>query len=249
VVNAGGVVDIVGSGLYDRFTVKQAVTVKADPGVVAAIDVPVSGTGITVNAASTDLVTLKGLTLHGNGGTGVGFQINSVGRITVEDCFSRNFAYGIVFVPSTASDLKVTGGAFDGSNTALYLASGSSHAAIDHTIVYGEAGNGTVSSNQGAITSATLVTTVTNSLITGGPGGLVQNGVAASSGTTVLENDVISQFGDGAALLVFATAYISSCTFTENFVGVEVLSGTAFTRQNNTITDSNFGTLTPFSAQ
>jgi len=86
-------------------------------------------------------------------------------------------------------------------------------------------------------------------LITGGPGDLVQNGVVASSGTTVLENDVISQFGDGAALLVFATAYISSCTFTENFVGVEVLSGTAFTRQNNTITDSNFGTLTPFSAQ
>jgi len=32
--------------------------------------------------------------------------------------------------------------------------------AIDHTIVYGEARNGIVSANQGAITAATLVTTV-----------------------------------------------------------------------------------------
>ncbi len=246
VVSSAGVVDIVSSGTYDRFTVTGPVTVKADPGVVAIIDVPASATGITVNAGSSDHVTLKGLRLHGNGASGVGFQINSVGRISIEDCVSRNFAYGLSFVPATASDLKVTGGTFDGSNTGLYLAASNAHAAIDRATIYGEGDGTLVSVNSGAINSATLLTTVSNSFITRGPGGLAQNGVVANGGTVVLENDVISDFFDGAALEAFATAYVSGCAMSENFVDVDV-QGTVYSRQNNTMLDGVFGTLTPFS--
>jgi hypothetical protein len=238
-VTAGGIVEILNSGSYDRFTVTAAVTVKADPGVVANIDVPVSGTGVTVNAGSSDEVTLLGLRLHGNGGTGVGFQINSVGRITVENCISRNFAYGLSFLPSTASDLKIEGGTFEGSNTALYIVAANAHAAISHTTVY-----------LGGINAAASVVAVTDSLITAGPGSSPVNGITVNSGTAVLENDVISEFLDGAGVEVFATAYISGCTITENLAGVAVESGTGFTRQNNTIIANNFnvlGTLTPFS--
>lgn len=44
VVAAGGVVDVIASGMYDNFTVTKAVTVKVDAGVVGAIDVVGSGT-------------------------------------------------------------------------------------------------------------------------------------------------------------------------------------------------------------
>lgn len=249
VANAGGVVEIIASGTYDRFTVTSSVTVKADPEVVATIDVAASGTGVTVNAGSSDLVTFRNLRLHGNGASGVGFQINSVGRISVEDCVSANFAYGLSFVPTTASDLKITGGTFDGSNTGLYLVAPSAHAAIDHATIYGEGSGLNISAGSGAINTSTLTTTVTNSLITRGPAGRVQNGVVVNGGTAVLENDVISEFGDGAAVETFATVYLSGCTFSASLVDVEILAGVAFTRGNNTMLDGVFGgTLTPFSA-
>jgi hypothetical protein len=56
VVVPGGVVNIVGSGTYDTFTIAKAVTVQAEPGVVATISVPTSGKDITVNAASTSML-------------------------------------------------------------------------------------------------------------------------------------------------------------------------------------------------
>lgn len=246
-VTPGGVVDIIASGSYDRFLVTGSVTVKADPGVVATIDVAASGTGVTVTAGSSDLVTLRNLRLHGNGATGVGFQINSVGRISVEDCVSRNFAYGLSFVPAAGGDLKINGGTFDGGNTGLYLVAPSAHVAIDRATIYGEGSGGSVSSNSGAINTSTAITTVTNSLITRGPGSLAQNGIVVNGGTAVLENDVISMFADGAGLQVFATAYLSGCTMSGNFFDVGVTGGVAFTRGNNTLLDT-VDTLTPFSA-
>ena len=244
VVSAGGVVVIVGSGSYDTFTITNAVTVTAEPGVVATIDVPASGTGITVNAALTDDVTIKGLTLHGNGGTGVGFQVNTVGKLTLEDCISRNFAYGLAFVPTTFSQLVVIGGVFEGSNTGLYIVANNSQAAVDRVSVIGGAGHA-------GIDGAALILTVTNSSITddGGSGPNSGEGVQIDGGTVLLENDVISHYVSGVRN--FSTVYLSGCNITQNVQGVYDFSGATFSRLNNTIVGNGtdvVGTLKSFLA-
>jgi len=241
VVPAGGVVEIVGSGTYDTFVVTSALTVKVDPDVVATINVPASGTGITVNAASTDHVTLKGLTLQGTGGTGIGIQINSAGRTTVEDCVSRNLHWGLGFTPSAASQLKVTGGSYEGSDTgiftrAVFQAPGS-NVAIDGVNVYGSSSNAAIAADSDTVT-------ITHSMVTGDG---AFTGIAVNQGTSVLENDAVSGYATGVA--VGSEGFISSCTITGNNVGV-MANGFTHSRVDNTIVANGQnvnGTMTPFS--
>lgn len=243
-VAAAGAVEIVGRGTYDTFTITKAITVEAEPGAVAVIEVPSSGTGITVSAASTEVVNLRRLILNGTGGTGVGFQIGSAGRIVVEDCVSRNFAYGLGFGPVGPSDLKISGGTFEGSNTAIYIAgTGDVVAVVDAVTVYG----GTYA----GIEASAAKTTITHSFVTGD--GARGNGILSNSGTVVLEHDVVSRWSVGVfAGFSGAVTYLSSCTITDNGEGVEA-SNITYSRGNNTIVANDFGnlfgTLTPFSAQ
>ncbi|MFI5093881.1 MAG: hypothetical protein ACHQIK_10610 [Candidatus Acidiferrales bacterium] len=243
VVPVGGVVEIVGSGTYDSFVVTTALTVRVDPGVVATINVPTSGTGITVNAASTDHVTLRGLTLQGSGGSGTGIQINSAGRTTVEDCVSRNLHWGLGFTPSAASQLKITGGSYEGSDTAIFtravLQAPGSNVAIDGVNVYGSSGNAAIAADSDTVT-------ITHSMVTGDG---ASTGIAVNGGSAVLENDVVSGYATGVA--VGSEVFMSSCTITGNNVGV-IANGFTHSRVNNTIVANGQnvnGTMTPFSPQ
>jgi hypothetical protein len=241
VVGAGGVVDIVGSGTYDTFTITKSVTVEAEPGVVAAISIPSSGKGITVSAASTDQVALKDLTLQGSDGTGVGVQINSAGRIIVEDCVSQHAAYGLAFSGSGAGFLKVTGGSFEGSDTGIFVVNGNANAAIDRVSVYG-------GDNHAGIDIAAANVAITRSLVTGEGG---PEGLRLFSGTVVLEDDTVSGYSTGVSMSN-ATAYLSSCTITHNSNFGVTANATTFTRSNNTVIANGTnvsGTLTPFSPQ
>src|SRR5262249_34706657 len=75
-VSAGGEVVVVDSGGYGPVTVTKAVTIVSPPGIYAGISV-MSGSGITVNAGATDLVTLRGLSINGLGGND-GVTVSSV---------------------------------------------------------------------------------------------------------------------------------------------------------------------------
>jgi hypothetical protein len=73
VVSPGSTIDIIASGTYDSFTATNAITVQADPGVTATIDVlpiPTGGTSITINAPGANVV-LRGLTVTVAGGDGI----------------------------------------------------------------------------------------------------------------------------------------------------------------------------------
>jgi len=189
VVSAGGVVDIVSSGVYDAFTVSHAVTVKADLGITPTINVlSTTGVGISISAGSTDDVTISGLTLRGPGTNATGININSGRLVTVENCDIREFAYGLAFIPTSGNtEFKVSGGTYSGSNTGIYTATSFGNAVVDGVTVYG---------GQAGIETAALYVTITNSRITAGTGpGLY--GVLTSSGTAVLEGNVISRYVAG----------------------------------------------------
>jgi hypothetical protein len=248
VVAPGGIVDIAASGIYDTFAVTTSVTVTTDPGVVATISVPASGTGIHVNAASTDVVALKGLTLLGSA-SGTGISIKSAGTVTVEDCDSRNFFHALEYVASVAGTLKVEGGTFAGTvDTSIFLCCNSGptmNIAIDGAHILGGPFAG--------INVDAAFVAVTHTWLTGDPGcgGNGNHGIYVVHGTAVVENDVIS--GHCVGITVADTACISSNTITGNTVGIWNFGGTAFTRGNNTV--ENNGTnlagtpLTGYSGQ
>ncbi len=87
-LNPGGEVIVLDSGGYGPVTITQAVTIEAPAGVTAFIHPP-SGDAITINAASADVVVLRGLVL--NGGPGNGIQVNSVGSLSVQNCSINGF--------------------------------------------------------------------------------------------------------------------------------------------------------------
>ena len=242
VVGPAGDVDVIGSGIYDTFTISRSVTVEAEPGVVATIEVGSSGTGITVVAGPNDVVTLRNLNLRGTGGTGVGIQITTGGLFTIEDCVSQNFFHGLDYTANTSGNLSVKGGSYEGADTSIFLccAFGARYTAvIDGVHVYG-GGFAGINADGAAIT-------ITHSILTGSV--TRSFGINVDHGTTVMENDVISAYADG--IFIDGTAFISSCTITENSqAGIQIGLGTAFSRGNNTVLGNSInvagGTLTPF---
>lgn len=228
--------------MYDIFTITRSVTVEAEPGVLATIDTAgTTSPGITVAAGSTDVVTLRNLTLHSPGG-GVGIQITSGGLITVEDCVNQNFFHALDYTANASGHLSVKGGSYEGSDTGIFLccASGPSYtAAIDGVHIYGGDARG--------INADGTHIAVTRSFLTGpGPAPASGPGILVAHGTAVIENNSISGYQVGVEVL--DKAFLSSNTITGNSVGV-VNNATAFSRRNNTIAANRTnvsGTLTPF---
>jgi Right handed beta helix region len=244
IVASGGEVDIVGSGVCDNFTINKAVTVAAEPGVLASFDVPPSSNGITIATSGTDIVTLRRLNLHGQGG-GNGVWFGSSGEVSVEDCVIGNFSTGITFVPSAAASLTVKGGFFDSNikaiNVCCATTGGAANVIIDGIKV--ELGSFGVTANA-------VKTTITRSSFSSG----FAQAINVPAGTAILENNVISNYASGVFVTAAGTVYLSSNTITGNSVGVDVIATTnAFSRGNNTIVANGVldvnGTLNPFSPQ
>ena len=245
VVNAGGQVSIVGSGTYDNFTVTKAVTVTAEPGVVATLDVPANGNGVTISAGATDRVVIRGLNLNAQA-FGLGITVNSAGEVSLENCVSRNFYHALNFVPSAAASLTVKGGIYDGTDTSIFICCAAGGTAANVVIDGVTVKNGGYA---GINVDGTLVS-VTNSSLSGpGPSSL-SRGIFAIHGTAVIENDVISNYNYGVE--VTSTAYLSANTISGNSYGV-LAYGTTYTRGDNTIEGNSVanvnGTMTSFGGQ
>jgi hypothetical protein len=109
---AGGEIQTLDSGNFAFGTgtvvIPNAITISDASG--SGASVLVSGTnGITIAAGATDVVNLRGLTIDGsNTGTGSGIQINSAGRVNIEDCVIQGFGptagtAGIIVTPNSGT--------------------------------------------------------------------------------------------------------------------------------------------------
>jgi hypothetical protein len=96
-----------GAETVGPLVIGKAITISDGNG--GGANILVSGTnGITINAGATDVVNLRGLTIDGsNTGTGYGIQINSAGRVNIENCVIQGFgpsaSGGITVVPSSGT--------------------------------------------------------------------------------------------------------------------------------------------------
>jgi parallel beta helix pectate lyase-like protein len=249
-----GAVVIVGSGIYDTFTITKAVSVEAEPGVVALIPLTTGAIGVTINADATDTVAVKGLSFRAPGAANAtGIQANTGGSIVLENCDSRDVHFGAVLNSTTAA-FKVQGGVYEATDTGLFIRAGTNNVSIDGVKIYGTSSNA-------AVDAVGQKITITHSVLAGsGTGGFAPGVWVKGSQTVVLENNVISGYGPGvqvgAGLGGTATVFLSNNTITNNSTGIVVGSpsfpGKAFTRGNNTFaangTDVS-GALTSFAAK
>jgi hypothetical protein len=117
-----GEVIVLDSGGYGSVTIAQAVSIIAPPGVYAGISV-FGGDGVTIAAGPTDKVTLRGLTINGQGGNR-GIVVTSGLEVNIEQCIVANLGTaGIQINGGTSIHVRssvVRGSGGDG----LYVAAG-----------------------------------------------------------------------------------------------------------------------------
>ena len=108
---SGGELIVLDSGGYGAFTVTQAVTIEAAPGVYAGVTVS-SGDGAYINASSSDRIVIRGLTFNGLGVANSAISFTGGGaELFVENCVIDGFAnYGIIaFLNIRISDTVIRG--------------------------------------------------------------------------------------------------------------------------------------------
>jgi parallel beta helix pectate lyase-like protein len=216
-VDSGGEIIILDSANYNPVTINKPVTIVAT-GVQAEIEV-ISGDGITVTAGASDVVILRGLTIHGLGGA-KGLNFTAGAALHVESCVISGFgstgilatASGQLFVKDTISRENFFG-----------LNSTAGNLSIDHARLEGNSSVGLFV--QGGKAS------IRDSVASGNGNGIV----AQNSGTQVnVESCLVANNFGGIASTTSATVRVSNSTVTNNNTG---LVNNAFmeTRGNNTV--------------
>src|ERR1019366_9298556 len=94
--NASGEIDVLDPAGYGALTITKAISIVNDGVGTAGVIVPSAGTGIIINAGTSDAVSLRGLSVEGGGVGQTGIQFNSGASLTVENCVIRHVTqYGI----------------------------------------------------------------------------------------------------------------------------------------------------------
>lgn len=263
VTKPGGEIVPLTSGGYGSVTITQSVQIAAPFGVYAAITAA-SGNAITVNAAATDTVVLKGLAINGLGTGNRGISATSFKALYVENCVVSGFAgIGVIADYSTGAspgsvsikDTIVRNNADTGLYFRATYASTQMPISIDTTRSEGNGQHGLLVTNSA---KATISRTVTS--FNGNSGFYVLNDTFLFKAEINCDGCVASNNGN-AGFAVFATTpgtvttmRVARSSATDNVSGFsqtlslsgnstfESLSGTNLVRGNTTNT---IGTITP----
>jgi hypothetical protein len=104
---ANGQINVLDPGSYGAVTITKSITIDAS-GNFAGVLTTLGSSGIIVNALSTDVVVLRGLTIDGAGTGGNGIRFLAGNTLHIENCTINNFAQkGIDVQPTTPSFLFI----------------------------------------------------------------------------------------------------------------------------------------------
>ena len=243
VVNAGGEVVALDSGGYGATTISKAVTLTSPLGVYAAITALTAGSSaITVSAASTDTVVLRGLTLTGLGGQ-TGINVTSVGNLHVEGCVISGFTDNGIIVNLTADGSRIFIKDTITRNNGLYgifivTGTGIVRASIDNCRSERNGGRGFCASDNSLVTINRSVASGNSSV------GFFAFSNASGTTTTELscEECVSSNNSSGFGVTgASATIRVSHSTATNNTGFGFVQSGGVFESLGNNLVRGNTG--------
>jgi Right handed beta helix region len=216
----GGEIDVIDPGGFGAFSISHALTVDGGGGVMASVLNSNGGNGIVINAAGTDVVTLRNLWLNGisqyiaPGGSGI---VMNSGRLIVEHCMIENWSqYGIYNNAVAATSISVNESSI--SNAGVFgiyakTTSGLARVSVFNSVIYNSAGG--LWANQGASVQ------IKHSVIANNKGG---DGILADPQ------------GTGTALVTAVDDSIMG-----NQTGVHANAGGFIRIGMDTITDNNYG--------
>ena len=240
---AGGEINVLDPGGFGAVTISKSITISSE-GFEAGV-LTDTGSGIVVNAGSTDTVILRGLDFEGLGSATHGINFLNGGTLHVEKCTINNFdTDGIEFQPSnggtgTASifvkdtiirGIKANSGAGTGIG-GVYVHPGTG------VTVTGELDNVRLEKNRlGLRVEDGATVTVKNSSATGNLRGFVANSTSIAA-TIVLDSCTISGNTNTGVTSTgaLATVRMSNNTVTGNVVGLAITGGTIQSAVNNRI--------------
>jgi hypothetical protein len=213
--NANGEINCIDSAGYGEVTITKSITISCE-GVIGGI--LSSTTGITINAAATDFVFLKGLHIEGVT-TGVnGIRILKARLVHIEDCVIRNFRNA---------------------------GSGGSGILIDSTSVHFVVARTTLFNNSTGIwtrpTGGVVTGVIAKAIVDGNGSGIVLDGFNGAAAINLAVRDSTASGNTGVGALVTssvpASMIVKSSTIADNANGLYVANAGAVLRvSDSTIT-------------
>ena len=221
-VTPSGEVIIVKSGGYGPFTIAKAVSIYVPKGIYAGLTA-FSGDGITIEAGSTDLVSIEGLTINALGGVN-GIHILSGGAVKVAGCEISGFTTGVL-AESTgdllAADMEVRDSTAAGISVNPIAAS---KVTLRRCRLERNASGLSVAGGSSAEFSESVASANTSA------------GITCSSGDVSIEDSLLAVNGTGAAATGTGHVRLSDSIVTNNATGLQQSgSGVFLTRGNNTV--------------
>ena len=241
------------TGGYGPVTIGQAVTIVAAPGATAFV--AAAGTGVTVTAGASDVVTLRGLAITAQGGAiGIDFQTGFV--LNVENCILNGFSGNAInfsrAADNSAPKLNVIGSVVRNSGKGLYVANAGpgspaggpppniSYVTIANSSFTGNATGIHASDNSRVTVSDCVVAASTTVGLTSSAGADYSTPQLNLERLNVSRNAVGVHSGSAAGnvnQIPRGVVRLANCTIVGNDIGIEpTADGTILSRVANSVT-------------
>jgi hypothetical protein len=238
---AGGEIDVIDPGGFGGVTITKSVKIDGTPVTAGAL---VAGTdGIVINAAATDTVVLRGLTINGTNTAGAfrGIRLMSAKQLVIEDCDIYQFGLRAISIEPTANNTQVFI-----HNTRVFnnLSNGIVVAPTQGVQAHVTLDNVQVTENVNFGMSITAGGTVVARNSTFADNGLGNVRVDGTGSVATLDLDTVAMTGSPAAGLIAvtgATARINNVLISNNGMGISFAGGTVLSTGNNRITGNTGG--------
>jgi hypothetical protein len=257
VTSPGGEIRCLDDSYYGGVNITKSVTIDCD-GVFGSADGDLGGGGttpISINGSGI-VVTLRGLSINGNGSTGSGILVNNAAAVTIENCVIQGFngqgGAGIRVQTDSALQLNVTDTLIANNSSgneggivifqAGYQAIGF---AFDRIRVENNAGDGIAVVGSAAFTGP-VTGVIRDSVITGSTDGIIAT-TGGSAVTVSLDHTHVANNGTGVTSLNGAAVILNNSTIQTNGTGLSAQNGGAiFSYGNNAINGNQpNGSATP----
>ncbi|MEO8674594.1 MAG: right-handed parallel beta-helix repeat-containing protein [Casimicrobiaceae bacterium] len=243
VTNNAGEIIVLDSAGYGPVIITKSVSIISPPGIYAGVSV-LTGEGITINTAGIN-VTLKGLTINGQGGS-VGIHFTQGSRLDVDGCTISNMGQEGILVDGagtiTISDTTVIGN----SGIGIHI-NAAAVATIAESLVESNAQTG-IAIRAGANATIEHTTVVKNA-----SRGISVHGVVSATRVAILSSVVADNTNDGIYAETVAASLVSrldvtGTTVTRNLNGIQLNSTgggnvTAGIVNNQVVQNSSSGVL------
>jgi hypothetical protein len=245
----GGSINCLDPGGFGAITITKSITIDCGntfAGVLA------SGTnGINVNAAATDIVTLRGLSIEGTGTGLIGINVISGSIVHVENCkitgFRGGSAIGISFAPPTGTvgELYVAGTVIEdngssASNGGIVIRpTGSGSARISLNRIELDNNSNGLRVDGGGSTGQILVTFRDSVAAGNTSNGLTVTSPAGAAGVVLFSDRSSLIYNSGAGILTDGAngnSVLSGSTINKNSTGIGITNGGfVFSYRNNNV--------------